>query len=650
MHLLKRMYKIGFFLFLVVFIIVIALYSYAYFSPAIEIKNNSAYYIYDNKGDLVFDTQSNKDWVNLEDISPFFINAVLSVEDKNFYKHQGFDYIRITKAMFNNLKSGKIVEGASTISQQYIKNAYLTLDKTWSRKIKEALMTLNLEVHYTKDEILEAYLNTINFGQGNFGIGSAAKYYFNKKPSELSLEEAIMLAGIPKSPNFYNPIASYDNALKRANIVSSTMLNNGYITEKEYNNLFKYKLNLCGSKYRDELQMIMYYEDAILKELKNEIKISDELLNSGKFKIYTELDLDIQAMMEKMILEGIKDEKLQVASAIINPKTGGVLALTGGINYATSQYNRALLSKRQVGSTMKPFLYYAALENGMTNSSTFLSQETTFTFENGKSYSPKNHANIYGNKEITMSAAIAYSDNIYAVKTNLFLGVDKLIDVTKKTGINASLDAVPSLALGTSEINLLDFARGYTTFASGGYKRNIHFINKVTDMDGNIIFEYEPENNLVLNPNYVYILNEMMTSPTNSAFIDYNKPTALNIASLLPTKIALKSGTTNTDYWTVGYNKNILAIMWTGYDNNDDINSSISSSSKKIWANIINYAALKYNSDDNWYSIPKNVVGMPLSAVTGQPTQNQNKTTMFYYVKGSEPAYNISENKKEEST
>lgn len=627
-------YKLFIFMVLSFLVIMIGLYTHAYFSNPIKLNSVGTYSLYDNKENLVYQGSSINEWISLKDISPDLLNAVISVEDKNFYNHIGFDYLRIIQAFINNIKNKKIVEGASTISQQYIKNAYLEFDQTWSRKIKEALMTLNLEVHYTKDEILEAYLNTINYGQGNYGISSAAKYYFNKKPSELSLEESLILAGIPKSPNNYNPIKSYDNAIKRAKIVGLTMLNNKKISKEQYINLFQKSISIYGKKSEKDLQMLMYYQDAVINELKGINHINEEMLNSGELKVYTTLDYDAQNTMEENILNTIKDSKLQTAAAIINPKNGAVLALTGGINYSQSQYNRALYSKRQVGSTMKPFLYYAALENGMTSSSTFTSQYTTFNLSNGQTYSPKNYANLYANKDITMAAALAFSDNIYAVKTNLFLGVDQLIDTAHTCGIDTNLKEVASLALGTSEINLLDFADGYTTFASGGYKKNIHFINRIEDKDGNILYKYKEENNLVLNPNYVYILNELMTSTTNSAFIDYNTPTALGIASKLSNKYAFKTGTTDTDYWTVGYNADILMITWTGYDDNSDIVLSIGKDAKNIWADTIEKISINKNS---WYDKPNNVIGVPLNAIDGTITNNAQKASMFYYLKGSEP-------------
>ena len=635
---MKFLIKSFIFLFISFVVLLIGLYTYAYLSPKLDLKTSGSLYLYDNKNDLVYQGSRSNEWANLEDISDNLKNAVIAVEDKNFYNHHGFDYLRIAKAMLTNIKKKSIVQGASTISQQYIKNLYLDFDKTWKRKAEEAMLTLELEVHYDKDDILEGYLNTINYGQGNMGIVNASSYYFNKKPSELTLEEAIMLAGIPKNPAGYNPVSNYEASLKRAWVVAKSMLNNGYIDEDTYNNLFKEKLEIFGQTKNNNLQMIMYYQEAVLNELSNIKKIPASLISAGGLKIYTTLDLKEQTSLENNILSNKVDDELQVASVIVDPKTGAVKALTGGMNYAKSQYNRALKSKRQVGSTMKPFLYYAALENNMTMSSSFRSEETTFNLASGKTYAPQNAGNIYASKEITMAAALALSDNIYAVKTNLFLGVDKMIDVAKRTGINANLDEVASLPLGTSEINILDYASGYTTFASGGYQKELYFIEKIEDIDGNVLYEHEDKNRLVINPNYTYILNEMMTSTTNDAYVDYTTPTALNIASTLTHKYALKTGSTNTDYWIVGYNPDRLMMMWMGYDNNKEVNGNVRNNAKKIWALTIEESLNSINT--TWYETPKNVIAIPLDAVTGKTTNNQNKVALYYYEKGTEPGVN----------
>lgn len=645
------MVKSFIFMFISLVVVIIGLYTYAYLSPKLDLKTSGSLYLYDNQNELLYQGSRSNEWANLEDINENLVNAVIAVEDKNFYDHHGFDYLRIAKAMLTNIKKKSIVQGASTISQQYIKNLYLNFDKTWGRKIEEAFLTLELEVHYDKDEILEGYLNTINYGQGNMGIVNAASFYFNKKPKDLTLEEAIVLAGIPKNPAGYNPVSNYEASINRARIVAKSMLNNGYIDEDTYNNLFKEKLEIFGQTKKNNLQMIMYYQEAVLNELSTIKEVPASLVNAGGLKIYTTLDLNEQTNLEKNILKNKPNDNVQVASVIVDPKTGAVKALTGGMNYAKSQYNRALKSKRQVGSTMKPFLYYAALENNMTMSSSFKSEETTFYLSNGKTYAPQNAGNIYASKEITMAAALALSDNIYAVKTNLFLGADKMIDVAKRTGITASLDEVASLPLGTSEINILDYATGYTTFASGGYEKDLYFIEKIEDLDGNVLYEHENKNTLVINPNYTYILNEMMTSTTNSAYVDYTTPTALNIAGNLTHKYALKTGSTNTDYWIVGYNPDRLMMMWMGYDDNQFVDGSIRNSSKKIWATTIEQSL--ENIGDSWYELPKNVVAIPLDAVTGKPTNNVNKATLYYYVKGTEPGvsreqYVMNEEKKQE--
>lgn len=631
MKMIKKFFKLlCFFLVIGVFTIV-GLYCYAYFSPKLDIKNANQFYIYDDQNELVYQGSGNNEWVSLDEISPYFIEAVLSTEDKNFYKHHGFDYLRIIKAMYTNIKSGTIVQGASTISQQYIKNMYLDFDKTWQRKIEEAFLTLRLEVQYDKDEILEGYLNTINFGQGNYGIENASHFYFNKSAKDLTIEESILLAGIPKAPNKYNPVTNYDASIQRGKVISGLMLNNRVIDEDTYNHLFLDTIEIYGEKSENNLNMLMYYQDAVYNELESLEEIPDSLIESGGIKIYTSLNMEAQTLMEKNIQKYMNGD-MQVASIIINPNTGGVMALTGGLDYAKSQYNRAISSTRQVGSSIKPFLYYAALENGMVSSSTFLSEPTTFMFSSNQSYSPANYNNKYGNKNITMAAALSYSDNIYAVKTHLFLGEETLVNTAKRMGIRAELEPLPSLALGTCELSMFDFARGYTTLASGGYKRDLTFIERVEDIHGNVLYEKQDKKDLVLNESYTYILNEMMTSTYNSSFIDYNTPTVMSISSKISNKYAIKTGSSGTDCWMVGYNPNLLMMVWNGYDDNSELEVKDGAISKNIWVDTVE----NLDIEKTWYTMPSNVVGVPLNAVTGEETDDVSKTTIFYYVNGSE--------------
>ena len=625
---------------IIVFLLsIIGLYCYAYFSPKLDIKNANQFYIYDDNNDLIYQGSGNNEWISLDEVSPYFIDAIVSTEDKNFYKHFGFDFIRIAKAMFVNLKNGKIVQGASTISQQYVKNMYLDFDKTWQRKLEEALLTLRLEVHYSKDEILEGYINTINFGQGNYGILNASQYYFNKDAKDLTMEEAIMLAGIPKSPNNYNPVSNYKASIKRSKLIADLMYKNDYLSSDKINTLFINEIDIYGKKNENNLDTLMYYQDAVYKELEGLEGVPDSLIDNGGLKIYTSLNMEAQKVMEDSIKKNISDNGMQVASIIINPHNGGIMALAGGVDYSVSQYNRAVSARRQVGSAIKPILYYAALENGMVSSSTFLSEPTSFMFSNEKVYSPANYNDKYGNKNITMAAALAYSDNIYAVKTHLFLGEDVLVNTAKRMGIKSTLDPIPSLALGTCELTMLDFARAYTTLASGGIKNELSFINKVEDMNGNILYEKKNHNELVLNESYTYILNELMTSTYNSNFIDYNNPTVMSIASKISNKYAIKTGSSGTDCWIVGYNKNILMLTWNGYDDNREVDVKDNLISKNIWVDTVENLSI----EKEWYELPSNVVGIPLNAITGKEEKDTAKINVFYYVNGSEYNYTDTE-------
>lgn len=630
---MKKLLKRFLFVILSLFTIVGAIYVYAFFSPRLEIKNAGKYYIYDKNEKLMFQGNEESNWVGINDISPYLINAIISVEDKNFYKHVGFDYFRIIKALFSNIKNNTRI-GASTISQQYVKNLFLTFEQTWSRKIKEAFLTIELEVHYSKNEILEGYLNTINFGEGNYGVESASQYYFNKNCKDLTLEEAIILAGIPKNPSNFNPVYSYDNSIKRARVVALSMLNNKYITKDQYDNLFKNEISIYGERKENNSQMVLYYKDAVFDELSKIKSIPKDDIN-GNLKIYTSFDNDAQTIMEKNILKYIsEDQNLQVASIITNPKTGEIISLTGGLNYAKSEYNRALKAKRQVGSTMKSFLYYGALENGMTASSTFKSEKTSFSFDNGSFYSPQNYNQIYANKDITMASAISYSDNIYAVKTNLFLGTEVLINAANKAGIKEKLPNNPSLALGTTELNMIDFANAYNTLANMGNKKDLHFIRKVLDSNNNVLYEYKEKDDYVLNSNYVYILNEMLTGTTNSQYIDYTTPTALSLASKMSRKYSLKTGTTNTDSWVCGYNPDVMMIIWIGNDDALEIDGTASYNSKNIWIDTLE-DYLK-DKEPTWYSKPHNIIGVVKDGITGEINSNSKNNTILYYVKGTE--------------
>ncbi len=621
---------------IIMLIAYIAIYFTASLSDDLNINSANSFYLYDKNNQLY--SGQDDDWVKLSDISDNLINATLAIEDKNFYRHIGFDYLRIIKAFITNMQNGKTSQGASTISQQYVKNLYLDFNKTWERKIDEAWLTMKLETHYSKDQILEGYLNTINYG-GIYGIKNASSYYFNKEPKDLSLAEASILAGIPKSPSNYSPISNPKNAKKRQKLILNAMVNNNYISEDEKNKAYKEELTYVGSINDDSLNTLMYYQEAVIDELKNIDSIPASFISTGGLKIYTTLDMNAQKIMEKSINKNLSDSNLQTSIVLMNPKNGEILALAGGKDYSKSQFNRVLSSKRQVGSTMKPFLYYTALENGFTASTTFNSTKTTFMFSNNKTYNPENYGNVYPNKPISLAAALAYSDNIYAVKTHIFLGEDNLVDFAKRIGIADNLESVPSLALGTNEINIINMMRGYATFANLGYEVKPHYITKVEDINGNVIYKYKEDKNRILNESTVYVLNELLTNCYNNKFIDYTYPTCSSIAGKITKKYAIKTGTTDTDAWIFGFNSDALLGTWVGYDDNSPTKSSDSTLLKNLWVDIME-GYLK-DKEDNWYDLPNNVISVLADPITGKlATKDTEKATLLYYIKGTQPTNN----------
>ena len=638
MKIFKKLLKFLFFVFLILFILGFSIYGYSRVSSKLEIKNANNISLYDKNGNLFFMGNGTSQWINLDDISKYLIDATISTEDKNFYNHFGFDFLRILKASWINITSGKTKQGASTISQQYVKNLFLDFDKTWERKWNELWLTLNIEMHYSKDEILEGYLNTINYGHGMYGIENASQFYFNKSASDLTLAEASLLVGIPKSPSNYSPIVNFDLAKSRQKMVLSGMVKNGYISEEEMNEAYNEELNIIGKKNSINLSTLMYYQDAVLNELESIDNIPTSFLDTGGLKIYTSLDLDVQTILEEKIADNLADnETIQVNAIMMDPNTGGIIALVGGRDYSLSQYNRSLSSKRQVGSVMKPILYYSALENGFTSSTCFTSEETTFTFSNNQNYSPRNANEVYGNKPISLAAAIAYSDNVYAVKTHIFLGEDNLVNMAQRLGITSSMAEVPSLALGTSEMNIIELTSAYATFANEGYKITPHLIERVEDNNGNILYEVDDVKESILNPSLVYILNNLLTSTYDPTFIDYNYPTVLSIASKLSKKYSIKSGTTATDSWTVGYNPQVITSVWVGYDDSSNISSSDYMYTKNIWAETME-GYLK-DKEDIWYDMPNNVVGVVVDPISGLPADNSStKKKVLYYLKGTEPS------------
>ena len=638
MRFLKKSLKL---LIIIIFLSIFSItgiYLYAKSRPKLDINKVGSYYLYDINNELYFKGNGTSKWVNLNEISDYIKKSTILIEDKDFYNHHGFNVLRIVKAMYVNLINNDYKQGASTITQQLAKNLYLDFDKTWERKLNEVWYTIQIETHYDKDKILESYLNCINYGHGMYGIENASNFYFNKSANNLTLAEASMLVGIPKSPSNYSPLVNKEIAKKRQINILKKMLNEKIISEKEYNDAIKEELVYYGKKDNINLNTIMYYQDAVLKELKTINNIESYLQNGG-IKIYTNLNMTAQTSLENSINKEITDnDNIEVSGIMINPNDGGVIGLVGGRDYNKSEFNRAISSKRQVGSLMKPFLYYAALENGFTASTSFLSQETSFVLGTNNVYKPKNFNSLYANKGISMASAIAFSDNIYAIKTHLFLGEKTLVDIAKRVGIKTKLEPIASLPLGTVELTHLEILNAYATLASNGVKHEPFFIRKITDLKGSVIYEHKDTSEIVLNKSTTYILNDLLKGTYDYNMIDYTYPTNISISKLLTKSYGIKSGSTDTDNWIVGFNKDVAALIWIGYDYNKKLENSDFKYSKKIFANAVE-TYLK-DKEDNWYELPSNVVGVITDPITGTLATDESKNKkILYYIKGTEPNY-----------
>ena len=561
--------------------------------PPLAVPQSTLYFADD--GTVIGETHSGQKryWVPLKDISPHLIDATISIEDRSFFAHQGFDYKRIAGAVIADVKAMAKVQGASTITQQYARNLYLEHEKTWKRKAIEAFYTLRLEMNYTKDEILEGYLNTIYYGNGAYGVQAASIYYFGKNANELSLAEASMLAGIPKGPSIYSPFASMEKARQRQQTVLYTMRVNGFIDELTAQKAQIEKLKLVGKHQNGQLGTAPYFQDAVRNALKNSLNFDDRTITLGGLKVYTTLDLEQQEIAEETISQMIADDsEIQAGFVAMNPKNGHVKALVGGRNYEESPFNRAVQAIRQPGSTMKPLLYYAALENGFTPSTTMKSQLTTFKFDDGHSeYTPHNFNNKYADADITMAQALALSDNVYAVKTHLFLGEGTLIETAKRFGLTTKMAKVPSLALGTSGVRVIEMAGAYSLLANGGKKVDPILIKRVENNKGEVIYEHTGEEVDVLKPEVASVMTHMLTGIFDKKLNGYSSVTGSSLIKKMTRPYAAKSGTTETDSWMIGYTPQLVSAVWTGYDKGKAIELTVEKSyAKNIWIDFMEKA------------------------------------------------------------
>lgn len=594
-------------------IMIISLYAICFFMEAPDIKQNNYIKIYDSSSQVFYQSQ-NQSYVSIDNISKDFKESLIAVEDHRFYLHKGFDPIGILRAIISNI-TNKTTQGASTITQQYARLLYLTNEKTYIRKISELFLALRLEMHYDKETILEGYMNNLYYGHGIYGIYNASLYYFNKEPQYLNLNEASMLAGVINGPEYYSPFKDMKRAKERQSKVLDALVNNGYISEERKNEVLNTKLVLNKDPKIPSLTHFPYYKDTVIKELQELGYYEESYIKKG-LNIYTTLDSKIQSQLELTVNEALKDrEELENASMIIDTKTSSIQALIGGRNYNLSQFNRTTQASRQVGSIIKPILYYIAIQQGFAPDTKLKSEPTNFVLTNGESYSPSNYNHKYAYKDITLAQALSVSDNIYAVKTHLFLGENSLVNLLKLFGYK-HLSPHPSLALGTMNTNLYDLSHIYTCIANTGIYNDIHTIDKITDSDGNIIYEYSNINKQMLDQKSTLVLNQLMTSSFYDVYSTYLSASMASYKTKCT--FAAKTGTTDYDALCVGYNPQYTILSWCGYDDNRDISIYYDTRVPKI---VFRKMADYLVKEDIWYD-PKGLSKIPIHPLTGEYDEN----------------------------
>lgn len=538
--------------------------------------------VYDRNGNKIANLFSDEHryYVSYQNIPPRLIEALLAIEDTTFFEHFGVNPDAVMRAIIKDITAGKLKEGASTITQQLVKNTLLTREKKFSRKFKEVLYSIRIEQELSKEQILERYFNEIYLGHGYYGIKTASDGYFRKPLKELTLKEMAMLVGLPKAPNFYSPTKNYELSLGRANRVIGRMYELGWIDQATYDKATQERPKV----FNDTLSKNSgpYIIDEVMRQLGDAFPD----IRSGGYKIYTTIDMRLQEAGYKALQSGRNeilkraqeagdlDENMQTqlngALISLDPRTGEVLAMVGGYDYSLSPYNRVTQAKRQPGSAFKPFIYQVALDGGMTPASMVPDIARTYTYagDDGeeKTWKPKNYKNEYKGM-VTMRDALVHSRNLATINMVSDMGFSKVTDGLRRFGIVENLPPDLSIALGTISLSPIDLAKYYTIFASGGALTNPMLIREVITPTGQTI-RYENKSRQVDTPEQIYLMTSMLKD-----VVSYGTGTAARVGGM---EIAGKTGTTNKniDAWFAGYSPTIETVVWFGHDNNTPMRRS----------------------------------------------------------------------------
>ena len=595
-------------------------------------------HIYDRNDILLYEIyrEQNRTPVILKELPPYVAEATIAIEDKDFYRHQGVavfsGMIRAVKEMIIN----KNLQGGSTITQQLVKTALLTPERTLSRKIKEVILAIWTEKIYSKEQILEMYFNQVPYGGSSYGIEEASKTYFGKKAKDLTIEEAALLAGLPQAPSLYSPYINPEIALKRRNEVLTSMKNQGYINEESKVKSQKSKVEVLPPKTAIRAPHFVFYSK---NQLENYYGI--KTVEEGGLKVKTTLDYKIQEQAEKILKEELdKINYLNVTNGAIlitRPSTGEILAMVGSVDYfnqPTGAFN-VTTALRQPGSSIKPIMYSYALQKGYTAASILDDSPAVFNIAGSESYRPVNYDNKFHGK-VPLRYALANSYNIPAVRTLNNLGVDNFIDFATKMGINTWNDRSRyglSLTLGGGEVTMVDMAEAFGVIANQGYRMPINYFQKIEDNTGNILREMTPFKIKEIDPAIAFIISDILSDNFARTFA-FGSGSALEIPGY---KVAVKTGTTNEkkDNWTIGYTPEFLVVVWVGNNDNTPMNPYLTSGitgAAPIWNRVMSYLLKNYGTGNKWYEKPANVV-----------EKNCYYGRKEYFVRGTENTANCSQ-------
>lgn len=538
-------------------------------------------------------SNEDRDLIQLQDAPETLVQALIAVEDRDFYTHSGISAKGIARAMWANLRAGRFVQGGSTLTQQLIKNFYLTSDRTLARKLLEMPMALLLELHYDKDAILEAYLNEVYLGQDGaraiHGFGLAAGFYFARPLQELALHEVALLAGLVKGPSYYDPRRHPERARQRRDLVLRMLLEQRQISEGQYRQATAAELGVVkkGTLLKEAYPA---YLDLVKRQLRRNYR--DEDLGSEGLRVFTSLDPSTQRQAENALVNtldrleqqhGIQSNSLQGSIVVTDPQTGEILAVVGDRSTRYKGFNRAVDAVRPVGSLVKPAVYLAALENGYTLASPLEDKPYSLTLPDGSHWQPQNF-DRRAHGRVALIDALAQSYNLSTVHLGMALGLDKVIDTLHRLGVNRRMAAYPSLLLGAQALSPLEVTGMYQTIAAGGFQMPPRAIRTVTDSEGRSLTSYPFQLRQTVNAEHMYLLHHAMQEVTRSG-------TARAIQSRLPAGISVagKTGTSDQqrDSWFAGFSANRLAVVWLGRDDNSPLPFTGSGGALRAWTDFM---------------------------------------------------------------